>query len=95
MPYLQLDLDGPCSADQKEGPAAKRCETYASLMHADIRRITIAIRELGDGAIWRTIGGEMKKGARAPLRSMSMLSWPATRMTSIEVTTDTSRPFVG
>jgi phenylpyruvate tautomerase PptA (4-oxalocrotonate tautomerase family) len=60
MPYLQLDLNGSCSADQKKRLAAKLCETYASLMQADIRRITVAIRELGEGGIWRTIDGELK-----------------------------------
>jgi phenylpyruvate tautomerase PptA (4-oxalocrotonate tautomerase family) len=59
MPYLQLDLNGSHSADQKKRLAAKLCETYASLMHADIRRITVAIREVGEGGIWRTIDGEL------------------------------------
>lgn len=28
-------------------------ETYAEMMSVDIRRISVAIRELGDGGVWR------------------------------------------
>ena len=59
MPYLQLDLNGRYSADQKRRLAAKLCETYARVMQADLRRITVAIREVGEGGIWRTIDGEL------------------------------------
>ena len=30
------------------------CETYAAAMAVDIRRISVAIRECGDGAVWPT-----------------------------------------
>lgn len=35
-------------------------ETYARMMSVDIRRISVAIRELGEGGVWRIpeIGGE-------------------------------------
>jgi phenylpyruvate tautomerase PptA (4-oxalocrotonate tautomerase family) len=59
MPYLQLDLNGRYSADQKRRLAANLCETYARVMQADIRRISVAIREVGEGGIWRTIDGEL------------------------------------
>ena len=59
MPYLQLDLNGRYPTDQKQRLAANLCETYARLMQADIRRITVAIREVGEGGIWRTIDGEL------------------------------------
>jgi hypothetical protein len=44
MPYLQLDVS----------------ETYARMMSVDIRRISVAIRELGEGGVWRipTAGAE-------------------------------------
>lgn len=29
-------------------------ETYARMMSVDIRRISVAIRELGEGGVWRT-----------------------------------------
>ena len=36
------------------------CETYARMMSVDIRRISVAIRELGEGGLWRIpeAGGE-------------------------------------
>ena len=53
MPYLQLDLCGHCSVADKKHLAAKLSETYARMMSVDIRRISVAIRELGEGSIWR------------------------------------------
>lgn len=58
MPYLQLDVNGRYPADQKKALARKLCDSYAALMKVDIRRISIAIRECGDGGVWRTIDGE-------------------------------------
>ena len=51
MPYLQLDVSD--SYPEKQQLAARMCETYASMMSVDIRRISVAIRELGAGGIWR------------------------------------------
>ena len=53
MPYLQLDTHRHYSAEQKRLFAARASETYAQMMSVDIRRISIAIRELGDGGVWR------------------------------------------
>jgi phenylpyruvate tautomerase PptA (4-oxalocrotonate tautomerase family) len=60
MPYLQLDVTGSYSVNEKRKLAAAMSETYASMMSVDIRRISIAIRELGEGGIWRIpeVGGE-------------------------------------
>jgi hypothetical protein len=58
VPYLQLDVNGHYSVDENKRLARKLCETYASIMKVDIRRISIAIREVGDGGVWRTIDGE-------------------------------------
>ncbi|MFC5523830.1 tautomerase family protein [Polaromonas jejuensis] len=58
MPYLQLDVNGRYPVDQKKALARKLCNSYAALMKVDIRRISIAIRECGDGGVWRTIAGE-------------------------------------
>jgi len=33
------------------------CESYARMMQVDIRRISVAIRECGDGAVWRITDG--------------------------------------
>ena len=53
MPYLQLDTNQPCSTAQKKLLAARLSETYADMMSVDIRRISVAIRELGEGGVWR------------------------------------------
>jgi phenylpyruvate tautomerase PptA (4-oxalocrotonate tautomerase family) len=53
MPYLQLDINRHYTANDKRRVAAKMSETYAEMMSVDIRRISVAIRELGDGGVWR------------------------------------------
>ncbi len=53
MPYLQLDVNEHYPSSVKRTLAAAMCETYARMMSVDIRRISVAIRELGDGGIWR------------------------------------------
>jgi phenylpyruvate tautomerase PptA (4-oxalocrotonate tautomerase family) len=58
MPYLQLDVNGHYPAEDKKRLARKLCETYSRMMTVDVRRISIAIRELGEGGVWRTIDGE-------------------------------------
>jgi len=60
MPYLQLDVNGHYPVADKKRLAAKLCETYAQMMSVDIRRISVAIRELGEGGVWRVpdVGSE-------------------------------------
>lgn len=58
MPYLQLDVNGHYPVDTKKRLAHALCITYASMMSVDIRRISIAIRELGEGGVWRTVDDE-------------------------------------
>ena len=53
MPYLQLDVNAHYPVETKQRLAARMCETYADMMSVDIRRISVAIRELGDGGVWR------------------------------------------
>jgi phenylpyruvate tautomerase PptA (4-oxalocrotonate tautomerase family) len=53
MPYLQLDLNDPYPVDKKRELAKAMSETYARMMSVDIRRISVAIRELGAGGVWR------------------------------------------
>jgi phenylpyruvate tautomerase PptA (4-oxalocrotonate tautomerase family) len=53
MPYLQLDLNDHYPAQDKKRLAAAMSETYARMMSVDIRRISVAIRELGEGGVWR------------------------------------------
>ena len=63
MPYLQLDVIGPYSVETKQRLAKRLCATYAQLMKVDMRRISIAIRELGEGGLWRMIEGEPQPAA--------------------------------
>jgi hypothetical protein len=58
VPYLQLDVNGHHSLEDKKRLAKKMAQTYATMMTVDIRRISIAIREVGDGGVWRTVDGE-------------------------------------
>jgi phenylpyruvate tautomerase PptA (4-oxalocrotonate tautomerase family) len=55
MPYLQLDVSGHYSAGAKQRLAQLMSESYAEMMKVDIRRISVAIRELGDSGVWRVI----------------------------------------
>lgn len=65
MPYLQLDVNGQYTLAEKQRLAARLSATYARLMAVDIRRITVAIRELGEGSVWRIAaqGGEPEPAA--------------------------------
>ena len=60
MPYLQLDVNGYFPVEAKQRLARRLCETYARMMTVDIRRISVAIREVGEGGVWRAVeeGGE-------------------------------------
>jgi phenylpyruvate tautomerase PptA (4-oxalocrotonate tautomerase family) len=53
MPYLQLDLNGHYPVAIKQQLAGKMSVTYAQMMSVDIRRISVAFREVGDGNVWR------------------------------------------
>jgi len=58
MPYLQLDVNGHPPVADKKRLARQLSETYARMMSVDIRRISIAIREVGEGGVWRMVDGE-------------------------------------
>jgi phenylpyruvate tautomerase PptA (4-oxalocrotonate tautomerase family) len=58
MPYLQLDVNGRHPVADKKRLAKQLSETYARLMSVDIRRISIAIREVGAGGVWRMVDGD-------------------------------------
>lgn len=53
MPYLQLDTNDHYPSEVKQRLAEKMCRTYAEMMSVDVRRISVAIRELGEGGVWR------------------------------------------
>jgi phenylpyruvate tautomerase PptA (4-oxalocrotonate tautomerase family) len=53
MPYLQLDTPYACSASDKRRLAKRLGDIYARQMEADINRVTVAIRVLDEGGVWR------------------------------------------
>ncbi|MEP6722729.1 MAG: tautomerase [Variovorax sp.] len=53
MPYLQLDVNSSYSVADKRRVAAEMSKTYAQMMTVDVRRVSVAIRELGEGGVWR------------------------------------------
>jgi phenylpyruvate tautomerase PptA (4-oxalocrotonate tautomerase family) len=53
VPYLQLDVNGHYASAIKQRLAERMCRTYAEMMSVDIRRISVAVRELGEGGVWR------------------------------------------
>jgi phenylpyruvate tautomerase PptA (4-oxalocrotonate tautomerase family) len=53
MPYLQLDLNGHYPLAARQRLAGEMSATYARMMAVDIRRISVAFRELGEGNVWR------------------------------------------
>lgn len=65
MPYLQLEVNGRYSVADKKRLAARLSQTYSHIMAVDILRITVAIRELGEGSVWRITetGGEPEEVA--------------------------------
>jgi phenylpyruvate tautomerase PptA (4-oxalocrotonate tautomerase family) len=60
MPYLQLDVNEHYPTATKQLLAERLSRTYSSMMSVDIRRITVAIRELGEGGVWRITEQEGK-----------------------------------
>ncbi len=53
MPYLQLDTPFSHTPAQKQELARRFGEIFAAQMGASPHRITVAIRELGEGSVWR------------------------------------------
>jgi phenylpyruvate tautomerase PptA (4-oxalocrotonate tautomerase family) len=53
MPYLQIDVCGHYPVAVKQQLAKKLGEIYSDMMQASVNRISIAIRELGEGGLWR------------------------------------------
>jgi hypothetical protein len=53
MPYLQLDTPFQYSVDAKRRLAKRLGEIYSQTMSSNINRLTVSIRELGEGGCWR------------------------------------------
>ncbi|MGC1304167.1 MAG: hypothetical protein WA840_17505 [Caulobacteraceae bacterium] len=58
MPYLQLDTPFRHSVDDKRRLARRLGEIYAAEMASNVHRLTVSIRELGEGGCWRCGDGE-------------------------------------
>lgn len=63
MPYLQLDVPRTYPTAVKRALAGDMGAVYARIMQADVARISVAIRELGDGGLWRCTTGEPRPAA--------------------------------
>lgn len=64
MPYLQLDVPDRYPADTKRALAKRMGDDYACIMQCDASLVSVAIRELPDGGLWRCSDGEPQPGAR-------------------------------
>lgn len=58
MPYLQLDVNDHYPPATKQLLAKRMGDLYAAIMKADVNRITVTIRELGEGSVWRCNASE-------------------------------------
>jgi phenylpyruvate tautomerase PptA (4-oxalocrotonate tautomerase family) len=63
MPYLQLDTPFFYSVETKQRLAKRLGEIYSKHMNSNIHRLTVAIRELGEGGIWRCGEGDPRPAA--------------------------------
>lgn len=53
MPYIQIEVNNHYSSSKKQILAKRIGEEYAQIMQADVKRVTVTIRELGEGSVWR------------------------------------------
>jgi phenylpyruvate tautomerase PptA (4-oxalocrotonate tautomerase family) len=63
MPYPQLDTPYSYPAEVKQRLARRLGKIYSRTMNSDINRLTVAIRELGEGGIWRCGEGDPRPAA--------------------------------
>ena len=63
MPYLQLDVPGRHAVDNKRRLARRFGDLYARIMQTRPEQVTVAIRELGEGGVWRCGAGEPEPAA--------------------------------
>lgn len=63
MPYLQLDVSDVYPLAQKQQLAKRLGEIYANKMQANVKRISVAIRELAPGGLWRCTDNEPYQAA--------------------------------
>jgi len=63
MPYLQLDVPNSYPVDVKRRLARRAGDVFARVMQTTPEQVTVAIRELGEGGLWRCGHGEPEPAA--------------------------------
>jgi 5-carboxymethyl-2-hydroxymuconate isomerase len=63
MPYLQLEVNKEYPASTKKLLAKHMGEIYAEIMQTNAGRVTVSIKTLGAGSIWRCSDAEPIPGA--------------------------------
>ena len=63
MPYFQLDTPFPVSREQCRRLAKRFGEIYVATLGGNVNRLSVAVRELGDGKLWRCGDGEPRPAA--------------------------------
>lgn len=63
MPYLQLDVPGRHSVNDKRRLAKRLGDIFARVMQIAPDQVTVAIRDLGAGGVWRCGAGEPEQAA--------------------------------
>lgn len=63
MPYLQLEVNNDYPLPIKKELAKRIGAAYSSIMNAAPNRITVSIRSLGSGSVWRCSDADPGPGA--------------------------------
>jgi len=63
MPYLQLDVTKSYTVATKKLLAKCIGDVFSDIMQSDVHRVTVSIRELGRGSVWRCTEDDPKPGA--------------------------------
>lgn len=53
MPYIQIEVNKHYPTATKKQLAKTIGEVYSKIMQASVKRLTVTIREPGEGAVWR------------------------------------------
>jgi phenylpyruvate tautomerase PptA (4-oxalocrotonate tautomerase family) len=53
MPYLQLDIPRSYPSEVKRALAGELAGIYADIMETKAEKVVVAVRELGEGSMWR------------------------------------------
>lgn len=63
MPYLQLDTPKKYGVAEKQALAKRMGEIYSNVMQISPNIISVAIREIGEGGLWRCSDGDPEEAA--------------------------------